>query len=103
MGTVVYYYLMILCVDRLFDIWLVESLAIDDQVVLVFLDPHLFVFVEELIVRVGLETLVLGIIRRLPQVPILGFCLELVITLRLQVLLDEDRPILLDLEVFKGG
>jgi hypothetical protein len=47
---------MILCINRLFNVWLVKALPIDDQVVLILLDPYGLVFIEELVLLMNLKT-----------------------------------------------
>lgn len=53
--------LMVLCVDWLLDVWLVETLPVDDQVVLILLDTNFLVLVQELIFLMPLKTEVLFI------------------------------------------
>jgi hypothetical protein len=52
---------MVLCVDRFLHIGLIETLTIDDQIVLILLDAYLLVFIQELIFLMALETEVLFI------------------------------------------
>jgi hypothetical protein len=61
LGAVVDFDLMVLCVDRFLHIGLIETLPIDDQIVLILLDAYLLVFIQELIFLMALETEVLFI------------------------------------------
>ena len=49
---------MILSVHRLLYVWLVEALAIDDQVIFILLDPHVLVLVEQFVLLMDLKTVV---------------------------------------------
>jgi hypothetical protein len=47
---------MILGIHRLLNVWLVKALAIDNQVVLILLDPNALVFIEQLVLLMDLKT-----------------------------------------------
>lgn len=49
---------MILSVHRLLNVWLVEALPIDDQVILILLDPHVLVLVEQFVLFMDLKAVV---------------------------------------------
>jgi hypothetical protein len=49
---------VILSIHRLLNVWLVEALPIDDQIVLILLDTHALVLIEQFVLLMDLKTVV---------------------------------------------